>query len=102
MGTCPLSTAKDPWKEGEPEYKPSLDRPGLRDFTDSTLNRNYVSPRTHALTDNFRNPKGMTKADKFHPALQQGLRVPAWIGGAAVGSAAGVANSVTNDDCECK
>lgn len=88
-------------KSANPDYMPALDLPIVRDFMNSTLNGNYVSPLTHALTDPFRNLKRMTAADKLNPALQQLLRIPGWLGGSATGSAAGIANSAINNDCGC-
>jgi hypothetical protein len=88
-------------KSANPDYIPALDVPVVRDLMNSSLNGNYVSPLTHALTDPFRNLKGMTAADKLNPALQQLLRIPGWLGGSAAGSAAGVANSAINNDCTC-
>ncbi|WP_167858444.1 RHS repeat-associated core domain-containing protein [Methylobacterium nonmethylotrophicum] len=88
-------------KNANPYYMPSLDVPIVRDFVNSTLNGNYVSPSMHALTDPYRHLTGMTAADKLHPALQQLLRIPGWLGGSVAGSAAGSANSAFNKDCTC-
>jgi len=85
-----------------PSYVRALDVPGVRNFINSTLNGNYVSPMTHALTDPFRSLSGMTAADNLNPLLQQALRVPAWLDGSAAGSAVGGANSVANGGCGCQ
>jgi RHS repeat-associated protein len=83
-------------------YKPLLDVPVVRSFVNSTMNGNYVSPMTHALTDPFRNLKGMTAADKLAAPVRQLLRLPGWLAGSGVGSLGGAANTLANPQCECQ
>jgi hypothetical protein len=47
-----------------------------KNFQESLLNGNYVSPRLHALTDPHRKLRGMTKADTIAAPLRYILRVP--------------------------
>jgi len=82
-------------------FKPMLDNAAGRWFVDSGLNGNYVSPVTHALSDDWRMLKGMTRDDKLPALLRQAVRLPGWLGGTAVGSAVGAAAS-GGDGCGCR
>lgn len=88
-------------KNTNPDYKPAWDQSIIRDLPNDTQNRESVSPRTHALTDPFRNLKGMTKIDNMNPALQQWLLIPGRLAGSAVGSAGGAMNTAINSNCAC-
>jgi len=53
------------------------------------VNGNYVTPFRHAMHDPYRFLKGMGKADKFNPVLQQLDRTPKVLRGAVLGGTAG-------------
>jgi RHS repeat-associated protein len=53
------------------------------------LNGNYVTPFRHSMHDPYRYLKGMKKADKFNPVLQQLDRTPKVLRGAALGATLG-------------
>ena len=55
------------------------------------LNGNYVTPLRHAMHDPYRYLKGMSKADKLSPFLQQADRMPRVYAGAVAGATAATA-----------
>lgn len=87
-------------KNANPFYKPWLDNSIGRWFVNSRLNGNYVSHKTHFLTDIFRNYSGLSKADKFPFLLQQTLRLPGWIPGLPLTGAAAYEAFIQNE-CGC-
>ena len=64
------------------------------------FNGNYITPRNHARLDDWRRrfmSKGWKKANpKIPNSLQQPLRLPGWIPGAAL-----VGATFTIDNCRC-
>jgi RHS repeat-associated protein len=61
-----------------------------------SLNGNYVTSWTHAMTDYHRALKGFPKSKMWWPGLRHALRVPVWMWGAPVGATVGQLSG-----CEC-
>jgi uncharacterized protein RhaS with RHS repeats len=77
-------------------YNPWVDK-YFGGFVRGPFNGNYVSPKTHAYTDPYRNLKGMKKADTLPLPAALPLRTPGWIPGGAL---SGKALSSENG-CDC-
>jgi hypothetical protein len=61
-----------------------------------SLNGNYVTPYTHAMTDYYRRIKDVPASQMWGAWRRYPARVPAWMWGAPVGAAAGQMTG-----CEC-
>jgi hypothetical protein len=91
-------------KSANPYYKPWLDNAIFKKFLNSSLNGNYVIPKTHSLTDPMRNLAGQRSYEKLPLLIRQFVRIPAFITGSTLGGAVaevGSSLSDSNEECEC-
>jgi RHS repeat-associated protein len=72
----------------------------------SAWNGNYVSPRTHAMSDPYRYrfmPRDWKDANPIWPApARQAARLPYWIPGMGMGGSAAAGSAANGNDCECQ